>query len=403
MARYNPFKPGSIVHPGMFAGRTDELAILNKALFQTSNGNATHFLIHGERGIGKSSLLLVVDWLAKGSIVYDEHKYSFLTVNVELEPSDGYADIILKTARELHRELERNEQVKRLLKDVWTFITSWEVMGVKYKRDSTPIDAMLEELADKFIAVASKMKEPRQGIYLFIDESDKPEISAGLGEFAKVFTERLSKRGAYNVGVGIIGISTVIAKMRASHESSIRIFTPLELEPLKPGDRKDVVRRGLEDANKKNANATSVTDEALELISNFSEGYPHFIQQYAYCAFDQDQDWEIDVDDVRRAFLGEKGALQLLGERFFENMYTDEIRSDDYRTVLQVAARHFPNYVARKTLITESGLKSHTVDNALTALTRRGSLIARKGVSGQFRLPSQSFATWILAFKIAQQ
>jgi len=385
----------------MFAGREDELEILHKALFQTTNGNATHFLIHGERGIGKSSLLMVIDGLATGELTYKETKYSFLTVNVELEPGDNYADIIQKVARELHRELERNQPVKALLKDVWSFVTSWEVMGVKYKRENTPIDAMLEELADKFIAIASKLTQPGQGIYLFIDEADKPNADAGLGEFVKVFTERLSKRSTGNVGVGVIGISTVIEKMRKSHESSVRILTPLQLAQLKPDDRKDVVRKGLAQANEKNANAVSITEDALDLISGLSEGYPHFIQQYAYCAFEVDSDDQIDGGDVGRALVGDKGALQLLGERFFENMYTDEIRSDAYRTVLQVAARHFPEYVSRKAIITESGLRRHTVNNAIAALKKRGSLQARKGSSGQFRLPSRSFATWILAFKVA--
>ena len=68
MIKYNPFKPGSIIHPGMFSGRVDELRALESALFQTKNGNPTHFLIHGERGIGKSSLLMVVTYYATGEL-----------------------------------------------------------------------------------------------------------------------------------------------------------------------------------------------------------------------------------------------------------------------------------------------------------------------------------------------
>lgn len=403
MLKFNPFKPGSIVHPGMFAGRGEELDVLEKALHQTTKGNPSHFLIHGERGIGKSSLLLMMNFVARGEItsLHDE-KYNLITINIELEPNDEYGDIITKVAREFSRVLDRNQALKKSLKDLWEFITNWEVLGVKYKRGNTPVEDMLEELAEKIIAVAEELKKINSGIFIFIDEADKPSSQAGLGEFVKVFTERLSKRNVHNVGLGIIGISNVIQKMKESHESSVRILTPIHLKPLIENDRKMVVKRGLEEAARENGYAHNITDGALDLISDLSEGYPYFIQQYAYSAFDQDTDNSIDEGDVRQALTKENGALQLLGQRYFENMYTDEIRSDDYRKVLQVIARHMPDCVSRKAIIAESDLKEHTVNNALTALKKRGSVIPVSGYDGMFRLPSQSFAVWIQAFKIAQ-
>ncbi len=52
----------------MFAGRYDELVALEKTLFQTKHGNPTHFLIDGERGIGKSSLFLNLRWVSTGEV-----------------------------------------------------------------------------------------------------------------------------------------------------------------------------------------------------------------------------------------------------------------------------------------------------------------------------------------------
>ena len=402
MTKYNPFKPGSIIHAGMFAGRLDEIKLLEKALLQTKRGNPSHFLIHGERGIGKSSLLLLISEMAVSNTpsVILEEKFHFLTVNIELEPADEYRDLIRKVARELQRVLAANDEIKHKLMGVWEFITNWEVLGVKYKRESTPIEAMLEELSEKFICVAKGLGEEWSGIYLFIDEADKPVSGAGLGEFVKVFSERLTKRGVSNVGLGVIGISDVISKMRDSHASSVRIFTPIPLRPLIPIDRRRVVTSGLEEANRKNEIQTKATDEALDMISVYSEGYPYFIQQYAFSVFDHDTDDLIDKDDVVEALTKENGALQLLGQRYFENMYTDEIRSDDYRKVLQVIAKRMPESSTRRQILEESGLRPHTVNNALTALKKRGTLVPESGVDGVFRLPSQSFAAWIQAFKI---
>ena len=63
MPKYNPFRPNSIVTPGMFRGRYDEMRRIEQALFQTKNLNPHHFMIEGERGIAKAiytSLILNV-------------------------------------------------------------------------------------------------------------------------------------------------------------------------------------------------------------------------------------------------------------------------------------------------------------------------------------------------------
>lgn len=369
-------------------------------MFQTLNGNASHFLIHGERGIGKSSLLFLLTHIARGTISsLDGKNYGFLTVNTELEPSDTYGDIVRKIARELQRELDKSENTKKLLKDVWNFITNWEVLGIKYNREQLPPEVMLEELAERLCVLGEKLQANQTGVYVFIDEADKPPVEANLGAFTKVLTERLTKRGCSNVGLGVVGISDVISKMRHSHESSVRIFTPFELGPLLQKERKDVVQKGLAEAEQKNGFKVEIDDETLEMLASISEGYPHFIQQYAYSAFEEDKDNAINLVDFWKALLKENGALHQLGMRYFEAMYSKEIYSDDYRRVLQVMAQNPTEFTSRQDIIKKSGLKTHTVNNALSAMRKKNIILAKSGEKGQYRLPSRSFATWILAFK----
>jgi hypothetical protein len=83
--KFNPFKPNTLVSPGMFSGRGGELNTIERCLFQTKHANPQHFLIEGERGIGKSSLFLYLQVLASGRVPYDEgKKYEFLVVSVDL-------------------------------------------------------------------------------------------------------------------------------------------------------------------------------------------------------------------------------------------------------------------------------------------------------------------------------
>jgi len=66
--RYNPFQPNSIIASGMFVGRIEEIRTVERCLFQSKNRNPQHFLIQGERGIGKSSLLFYIEMIADGRI-----------------------------------------------------------------------------------------------------------------------------------------------------------------------------------------------------------------------------------------------------------------------------------------------------------------------------------------------
>ena len=72
--KYNPFKPNSPVFSGEFVGRTQEIGRIDDLLYQTKMDNPTHILLHGERGIGKTSLLLVANHFAKGSLQWEEEK-----------------------------------------------------------------------------------------------------------------------------------------------------------------------------------------------------------------------------------------------------------------------------------------------------------------------------------------
>ncbi|MBW0434907.1 ATP-binding protein [Leptospira yasudae] len=401
MTKYNPFKPGSIVHPGMFTGRTEEMRTVEDLFFQTKNQNPGHFIIHGERGIGKSSLLFYLDLVARGEIdSLDGVKFKFLAISLIMEPSDTYKDLIRKIAREFEIELNKNEIWKKILKDIWSFITNWEILGVKYskEKDSLSPEEMLEELIQKIAVVSEKLTNEIDGIYLFIDEADKPDVTLNLGGFVKYITEKLTKLRVNNFGLGVIGISNVIDKIRETHESAIRVFTIIGLNTLSLTEREQVILRGLEEAKNKNKFETSIGAPAMSMLSNLSEGFPHFIQQYAYSTFDLDTDNEITVNDVVTGLTHkEKGALHQLGMRYFQSMYFKEIYSEDYRKVLQIMAKESQDkYVSKRVLAEKSGLKAYTINNAISALLKKNIIIPKTGTKGEYRLSSTSFGAWIL-------
>jgi hypothetical protein len=132
----------------------------------------------------------------------------------------------------------------------------------------------------------------------------------------------------------------------------------------------------------------------LHNSGDFSEGYPHFLQEFAYCAFETDDDNEITHDDFMESLFEENGAFDQLGAKYFDKSYSTPA-SDDYRKVLDAMSDHDDSWVNRSTLISESGLKAATVDNALRALKLKDIIVQDDSRAGVYRLPTRSFAVWI--------
>ena len=70
--------------------------------------------------------------------------------------------------------------------------------------------------------------------------------------------------------------------------------------------------------------------------------------------------------------------------------------------MLDVMAMHSDAWITRTAIIKETGLKAGTVDNGLRALKKENIIIANEMKSGQYRLPTKSFAAWINARKQAE-
>lgn len=405
MAKYNPFRPGSVVSPGMFTGRGDEMVSIEQSLLQTKHKNPHHFIIEGERGIGKSSLCLVLDYVAKGLIEFESGKtVNFVVVNIELREMMTYDDIIDAIIAELKRQIAEKQALLEVCKKAWDFLSKFQIAGVKYDgvraKDPGP---RLDELTEVLIDVLDGAGETIDGVLILIDEADKPPSTSNLGLLCKLLTERLARRQCERVCLGLSGLPDLLAKIKESHESALRIFNVLSLKPLEDDERKIVIQRGLDDAEKKNGFRVNIESEALMMLANLSEGYPHFLQEFAHCAFAKDVNNSIDVQDVFDGAFRENGGLDQLGKKYFAGLYIDQIGSADYRRVLVAMATHGDAWIQRPQIIEDSGVKVRIVDNALRVLRDRKIILQNPEVRGAYRLPTKAFSVWLKAREVAKE
>jgi len=405
--KYNPFRPNSIVSPELFRGRMEEIRFIEQSLFQTKNGNPQHFLIEGERGLGKSSLFLKVEQQASGKLpLSNGSQLNFMVINIELDSSQSFFEILKCIAADFKRVLSEKEKIKNLEGGVWDFLSQWEILGIRYhKVDENLVQPyeVLNELVLNFEKVIRQAQNETDGILLLIDEADRPDEKASLGELVKLLTEKLTKKGCEKVLIGMTGQPGLIKKLKASHESSSRIFTTLTLKPLASEEIKEVIEGGLKKANQINNNPTRITGGAINLIEQLCEGYPHFLQEFAYKAFEGDIDNVIDEEDVKKGAFGEHGALNQLGHKYFNELYFVKIGSNDYRRVLQAMSQFSDEWVGREQIKSVIEIKEHTLNNALQALKTRNIIIPNPAQKGEFRLPTKSFAAWIKAFYVLNE
>ena len=391
----------------MFAGRYEELETLEKGLFQTKHGQPINFLLTGDRGIGKSSMLLTLRHLSSGGVDSLKHgKFNFLSVDIQVSDKLDIVTLLKLSERSISREVGRVETVRSFLNDTWDFVQRLRVMdsGVSAAQQDSEVELLIDSFSYSLSETCKRLVAPRQGeskkdgIIFFIDEADNAIPELRLGYFVKNVTEALMRNDCHNVMFILAGLPDTTEKLSKSHESSVRIFTQIKLRELSVPDRKYVIDRGLEAGNKINTENTTITDDARDQIAAFSEGYPHFIQQFAYCAFDGNTDGEISSEDVLDSAFKPGGAIDAIGDRYYASAFNDKIKSDEYRQVLAIMAESLNSWVTKAEIRIKFTGDESTLSNALQALTTRKIILKNPSKVGEYRLQQRGFALWIKLF-----
>jgi hypothetical protein len=256
--KFNPFRPDKMCPPGIFSGRYAELRTIDHCLTQTKAGNPQHFLIDGERGIGKSSLLLCEQLVASGQLdTFSKARLNFIVVSISLSQKDDHFSIVRRIAAELKRQLQERNMIQTIASGVMDLLTRVEAAGFRLNKDERKVDEseLLSQLQNEMGKLIGGLGETADGVLLVIDEADKPPSEAGLGLICKLLTEELTRRRTERLCIGIAGLPNVIEKLRQSHESSPRFFQTMELKALEFPERELVLDHGLQEAIRKPAQA----------------------------------------------------------------------------------------------------------------------------------------------------
>ncbi len=306
----NPFSPGAGTQPPELAGRQSILDGAELALARVAQGRSEKSLILvGLRGVGKTVLLDRFRRLA-GNAGY----------KVAMIEATGDKPLPLLLAPQLRRimlDLNTAERIGTKVKQGFRVLKSFfSGLEAKYGEFSMSIEGEDEtgaadsgdlesDLTSVFLAMGEAAQEKRSAIAIIVDElqylADK-ELSALIMALHSVAQRQLPL-----VFFGA-GLPQVVASAGRSKSYAERLFRFPAIGALNAADSFIALQAPVKHLG------VSFTQAALEQIAANTKGYPYFLQEWGYEAWNAAGQSPIDVDVVNRASAE---TILRLDESFF--------------------------------------------------------------------------------------
>ena len=296
----DPFFPNRPVEdPDRFEARGKEVEEVVDCLFQSANGNPTHTIITGERGIGKSSLLLQAFYLAKGNNLLAEkfdidigfQEFNFITTWVDAGSDQSLENLLQNIFKNLQSSLKN-------------IISGWQIefdLGGFIQLSKKPAkEKSISDLVGLFIDQINSVnrdvkKQNKQGIIIFIDELDRLPITSGIASFLKLCTERMAREGLKNVTFFAAGIKGAVQKFEEEHASVLRTLRDIPLDRFSETEAIEILKTGFESVDH------TYEPQILTTAFKFSAGFPEPIHLIGSEILAEDSDAHLTEEDFERA------------------------------------------------------------------------------------------------------
>ena len=290
----NPFSPGAGSPPPELAGRD---GILEEARVLLGRVRAKRpeksLLLTGLRGVGKTVLLNEVERMAEAD--------GYRTILVEAHEGKRLAVLLAPHLRRLLFELDRiagaGDKARRGLAVLKSFIGAVRItvgeidIGLDIEPEAGTADSgdIEVDLPSLFTAVAEAAEERGVAVAILIDEIQyfaTSELSALIMAMHKMQQRQLP---LVLIGAGLPILPGLAGESKSYAE---RLFGFPDVGPLSEPDSVRAVRDPIEEAGE------SIEAEAVKEIYRLTKGYPYFLQEWGYQAWNHAESSPITLQDV---------------------------------------------------------------------------------------------------------
>lgn len=324
----NPFDPSRPIDPARFIGRVEEIEELEAALSHAKSERPRHFLITGERGVGKTSFL---DFIRLRAV---ENEFNFEIIDFSVNKHTTRLDFARTLKAQLESVMAMHPTHRETFDRIWSFIRRFEIAGVSYNGEvgSENHRDLYQEVADALYEVVKRtcggqaVHGPhlsRDGVLILIDEVDQSSTDLDIGSFLKYLLERLNRKGCHKVVLGLAGLEESTDVLLRSHASSLRIFDELLLLNLERDEVDELLDEVQVIVTDEWLGEFTITPAAREMLFKLSGGHPHMLHQFGYSAFEKacgvpgGLELVVDESHVLAGAFGRRGALEVVGDMYF--------------------------------------------------------------------------------------
>ncbi len=277
----NPFSPGAGSPPPELAGRT---AVLEQARVLLGRVQAKRaeksLMLTGLRGVGKTVLLNEIERIARSS--------GYQTILIEAHEGKSLPVLLAPLLRRLLLDLDRiagvGDKVRRGLAVLKGFVTAIRItvgeidIGFDMEPEQGAADSgdLEVDLPGLFTAVGEAAQERGVAVALLIDEIQyfsSSELSALIMAMHKMQQRQLP------VVLIAAGLPIVPGLAGESKSYAERLFNFPDIGALPPVDAFRALEEPVEKAG------VSFESAALEEIYRLTQGYPYFLQEWGYQAW----------------------------------------------------------------------------------------------------------------------
>ena len=306
----NPFSPGAGSPPPEMAGRDAVLEQAHVLLGRIRERRPEKsILMTGLRGVGKTVLLNEVERMA----MHDGYR----TILIEAHEDKPLALLLIPQLRRILFDLDRlagaGHKVRRGIAVLKSFIGGVKMtigdvefgLDIDPERGAADSGDMEIDLPNLFIAVAEAAEERRSIVAILIDEIQylRPsELSALIMAMHKM-QQRQSP--LLLIGAGLPILPGLAGESKSYAE---RLFNFPDLGPLSEQESAKAIKEPIEAAGE------AIETAALQEIFRMTQGYPYFLQEWGYQAWNNAEYSPITVKVVQE-------STPLVERRLDENFF----------------------------------------------------------------------------------
>jgi len=370
----NPFSPGAGTSPPALVGRDDLLKSYQVALRRTLSGRPGKSVMPiGLRGVGKTVLLNRFDQTAQ--------EEALVSAFIEAPETGDFELLLAARLRSILLELDRgsvSSAVKRALGTLKSFSynlpdgtsIALDVDAIAGRADS---GMLAEDITDLLVAVGEAAKDRGRGLLIAIDGVQylaADELAALISAIHR--TVQLSLP-VILVGAGLPQLPGLAGNAKSYAE---RLFDFPEIGSLSDDDARAVL------ATPANEQGVEFSDDALDALLDFTQGYPYFLQEWGYHVWNTAPESPISIEDVRLAALD---VQRRLDENFFR-VRMDRLTPAE-RQYLVAMAELGPGPHRSGDIATRLGVKVESVAPRRSVLIQKGMVYSPAHGDTAFTVP----------------